>query len=49
MHEPRTVPKIMEWSALLLAIAAVLLGFLAVPVLAWFGVSEVFGISGAGP
>jgi len=44
MHEAGAVPKIMEWSALLLAIAAVVLGFLAVPVLDWFGLGEVVGI-----
>lgn len=48
MHEAGTVPKAMEWTALLLAIAAVVLGFLAVPVLAWFGLDEVAGIGGVG-
>jgi len=45
-HEPREVPKTMEWAALLLAIAAVLLGFVAVPLLAWLGLDQVAGISG---
>lgn len=44
-HEAGAVPKAMEWAALLLAVAAVVLGFLAVPVLAWFGLGEVVGIS----
>ena len=49
MHEAGAVPKTMEWTALLLAMAAVMLGFLAVPVLAWFGLGEVVGISEVSP
>jgi formate hydrogenlyase subunit 3/multisubunit Na+/H+ antiporter MnhD subunit len=41
-HEPKTVPASMEWAALLLAMGAVLLGFLASPVLALIGVGDVF-------
>ena len=48
-HEAGAVPKTMEWTALLLAMAAVMLGFLAVPVLAWFGLGEVVGISEVSP
>jgi len=48
MHEAGTVPKAMEWAALLLAVAAVVLGFLTVPVLAWFGLGDVAGIGGVG-
>ena len=48
-HEAGVVPKTMEWTALLLAMAAVMLGFLAVPVLAWFGLGEVVGISEVSP
>ena len=49
LHEPRAVPKSMEWAALLLAIAAVLLGFVPVPLLAWLGIDEVVGISVVSP
>jgi formate hydrogenlyase subunit 3/multisubunit Na+/H+ antiporter MnhD subunit len=49
LHEAGAVPKTMQWTALLLAIAAVVLGFLAVPVLAWFGLGEVVGISEVNP
>lgn len=48
-HEAGRVPKAMEWTALLLAVAAVVLGFLVVPALAWFGLGEVAGISEVGP
>jgi len=48
-HESRAVPVSMEWAALLLALGAVLLGFLAVPVLSLVGIGEPFGVSGVGP
>jgi len=44
-HEPTVVPASMEWSALLLALAAILLGFLAVPLLSLLGIGNPFGIS----
>lgn len=47
-HEAGTVPKAMEWTALVLAVAAVVLGFLTVPILAWLGLGEVVGISEVG-
>lgn len=43
LRESRVVPASMEWAALLLAIGAVLLGFLALPMLAWLGIGDVFG------
>lgn len=48
-HEPRAVPASMEWSALLLAIGAVLLGFMAIPVLSLMGIGAPFGAGGVGP
>lgn len=48
-HEAGAVPKKMEWVAFLLAFAAVLLGLLAAPVLAWFGLGEVFGLREVNP
>lgn len=48
-HEPRAVPASMEWAALLLAVGAVLLGFLASPVLAMLGVGDPFGAGGFRP
>ena len=44
-HEPSAVPASMEWAALLLAMGAVLLGFLAVPVLSLIGIGDPFGAS----
>jgi formate hydrogenlyase subunit 3/multisubunit Na+/H+ antiporter MnhD subunit len=44
-HEPIKVPASMEWAALLLAMGAVLLGFLAVPVLSLLGIGDPFGAS----
>ena len=41
-HEPNEVPASMEWAALLLAMGAILLGFLAVPVQALLGIGDVF-------
>lgn len=48
-HELRAVPAGMEWAALMLALGAVLLGFLASPVLALLGIGDVFGTGEAGP
>ncbi len=48
-HESKAVPASMEWSALLLAIAAVLLGFLAIPVLSLLNIGNPFGISEVTP
>ena len=45
VHESRAVPASMEWAALLLALGAVLLGFLAVPVLSLVGIGDPFGAS----
>ncbi len=42
-HESRAVPASMEWAALLLAIAAILLGFLASPLLSLVGIGNPFG------
>jgi formate hydrogenlyase subunit 3/multisubunit Na+/H+ antiporter MnhD subunit len=42
LHESRAVPASMEWAALLLAIGAILLGFMASPVLALLGVGDPF-------
>jgi len=47
-HGPRVVPAQMEWAALLLACAAILLGFLASPLLSLLGIGDPFGISGVG-
>ncbi len=43
MHESRAVPASMEWAALLLAFGAILLGFLATPVLSLVGIGSPFG------
>lgn len=48
-HESRTVPASMEWAALTLAMGAVLLGFLAEPVLLLIGIGAPFGIDEVGP
>ena len=47
-HEPRAVPAPMEWAALLLACGAILLGFVAMPVLSLLGIGAPFG-GGEGP
>jgi len=41
-HEPRVVPASMEWTALLLALAALLLGFFAAPILSLIGIGDAF-------
>ncbi len=45
VHEPRAVPGSMEWAALLLALGATLLGFLAPFVLLLAGIGDSFGVS----
>ncbi len=45
-HESRAVPASMEWAALLLAVGAILLGFLASPVLSLLGIGEPFSVRG---
>jgi len=44
-HESKAVPASMEWAALLLACGAILLGFLAVPVLSLVSIGDPFGIA----
>ncbi len=41
-HDSRIVPARMEWAAFLLAVAAVLLGFMAAPLLSLVGLGEPF-------
>jgi NADH:ubiquinone oxidoreductase subunit 5 (subunit L)/multisubunit Na+/H+ antiporter MnhA subunit len=48
-HEPGAVPARMEWAAMLLACAAILLGLLATPLLAMLAIGEPFGLPGGGP
>lgn len=48
VHEPRAVPAPMEWAALLLACGAILLGFVATPVLSLLSIGAPFG-GGEGP
>ncbi len=43
-HEPRAVPASMEWAALLLALGAILLGFLAPSVFSLVGIGDPFGV-----
>ena len=43
-HEPKAVPASMEWTALLLAFGAILLGFLAPSVLSLVGIGDPFGV-----
>jgi hypothetical protein len=42
VHEPRAVPAPMEWAAFLLACVAILLGFVAVPVLSLLAIGAPF-------
>lgn len=46
MHEPRAVPAPMEWAALVLACGAILLGFVATPLLSLLEIGAPFGGSG---
>jgi multicomponent Na+:H+ antiporter subunit D len=48
-HEPRAVPANMEWAALLLAFGAILLGFMAVPILSLVGIGDPFGTGEVNP
>ena len=48
-HKATAVPASMEWAALLLAIGAILLGFLAVPLLSLVGIGDPFGIAEVKP
>ena len=43
-HEAGAVPRTMEWTAFGLAVAAIVLGLIAVPVLGWFDLGSVAGI-----
>ena len=47
-HEPIDVPARMQWAAMLLAIGAILVGFLASPFLALLGVGDPFSVGGLG-
>jgi formate hydrogenlyase subunit 3/multisubunit Na+/H+ antiporter MnhD subunit len=49
LREPRSVSAEMEWAAMLLAIGAMLLGFLASPVLMMITEGDAFGPGGVGP
>lgn len=42
-HEPRAVPAVMEWTALTLALIAILLGFVAPAILALIDIGSPFG------
>ena len=48
-HEPGAVPAVMEWTALLLALGAIVLGFLAVPLLSLLNIGAPFGAIGVAP
>ena len=48
-HEPISVSARMQWAAMLLAIGAVLVGFLASPFLALVGVGDPFNVGGLRP
>jgi formate hydrogenlyase subunit 3/multisubunit Na+/H+ antiporter MnhD subunit len=45
-HKPRAVPARMEWAALVLACGAILLGFVATPLLSLLAIGAPFGGSG---
>ncbi len=47
-HEPKGVPAVMEWPALLLAVAAIVLGFLASPMMLILGIGDTVELMGAG-
>jgi len=47
-HEAQSVSASMQWSALLLAIGAMLLGFLSLPVLSLLNISDITATSGVG-
>jgi len=48
-HEPVAVPASMEWAALLLAMGAVLLGFLASPIFSLLDIGNAFSLNGVSP
>ena len=48
-QKSREVPASMEWAAMLLAVGAILLGFLALPVLSLVGIGAPFGHNEVGP
>jgi formate hydrogenlyase subunit 3/multisubunit Na+/H+ antiporter MnhD subunit len=48
-HEPISVSARMQWAAMLLAIGAILVGFLASPFLALVGVGDPFNVGGLRP
>ena len=48
-HESKAVPASMEWAAMLLAIGAILLGFLPQPLLSLVEIGDPFGVSEVGP
>jgi len=48
-HESRPVPLSMEWAALLLAIAAILVGLMATEILPLVGIGDPFGTGGVKP
>ena len=49
LRASRAVPAGMEWAALLLAVGAILLGFLAAPVLALLGIGDPFQVGEVWP
>lgn len=48
-HEPHRVPRSMEWTALALALSSVLLGFVAMPILALIGIGAPHGAGDSAP
>jgi formate hydrogenlyase subunit 3/multisubunit Na+/H+ antiporter MnhD subunit len=48
-HEAGAVPRTMEWAALGLALGSIVLGLIAVPVLDWFDMGTVAGITRGSP
>lgn len=48
-HDAQTVPASMEWSALLLAVGAILLGFMAPEILSVIRIDDSFGVSDVAP
>jgi len=48
-HEPVAVPASKEWAALLLAMGAVLLGFLASPIFSLLDIGNAFSLNGVSP
>lgn len=48
-HEARAVPASMEWPALLLALGAIVLGFIAIPMFGLIHIGDAFGLGGVQP